>query len=221
MRADGALTVEAGGEALWLLPARAAFWPRRSTLLIADAHLGKAAAFRRAGIPVPQGTTGRNLERLTRLVQVCGAERIVFLGDLVHDASARRAASSAFVRWREQHRQLNVTLVRGNHDRRAGDPACEWNIQTVPEPLTEDALALCHAPRDVPDRYAIGGHIHPGVRLSGRGRDSLRLPCFWFTRTHAVLPAFGDFTGMAEIAPQEGDRVFVDTGRGEVVPVCP
>ena len=46
----GALETEAGGERLWLLPDRAAYWPRTETLLVADAHLGKAAAFRREGV---------------------------------------------------------------------------------------------------------------------------------------------------------------------------
>ena len=217
MQPEGALEVAAGGETLWLLPGRAAFRTRTSTLLIADAHLGKAATFRRAGIPVPQGTTASNLTRLSELVSACGAERIVFLGDLVHDGIARRAASAAFVRWREQHRQLDITLVRGNHDRRAGDPAFEWHVCVVPEPVVEQGFAWCHVPQEVPGCYAVAGHIHPGVRLNGRGRDSLRLPCFWFTKTHAVLPAFGDFTGLANVAPQEDDRVFVDTGAGIVL----
>jgi DNA ligase-associated metallophosphoesterase len=212
MRPEGSTEVRAGDEALWLLPGRAAFWSRASTLLIADAHLGKAAAFRRGGIPVPQGTTESNLSRLSALVARCRAQRIVFLGDLVHDATARRAAGNAFVRWREQHRALHVMLVRGNHDRRAGDPEPAWRIQVVQEPAIEDTLALCHTPREVTGCYALAGHMHPGARLSGRGRESLRLPCFWFTHTHAVLPAFGDFTGLADVAPTAGDRVFVDTG---------
>jgi DNA ligase-associated metallophosphoesterase len=209
---DGAIAVHAGGEMLWLLPGRAAFWPRTSTLLVADAHLGKAATFRRAGIPVPQGTTERNLARLSALVTASAARRIVFLGDLVHDAPARRAASAAFVRWRTRHEELQVVLVRGNHDRRAGDPSRLWNVQVAAEPIVEHGLALCHVPQAVDGCYALSGHIHPGVRLSGRGRASLRLPCFWFTQTHAVLPAFGDFTGLADVVPASGDRVFVDAG---------
>jgi DNA ligase-associated metallophosphoesterase len=220
MRPEGAVEVLAGDETLWLLPGRAAFWARASTLLVADAHLGKAAAFRRGGIPVPQGTTESNLSRLSALMATCAAERIVFLGDLVHDGTARRAASNAFVRWRGRHRELDVMLVRGNHDRRAGDPAPPWRIQMVQEPAIEGTLALCHTPREVAGCYALAGHIHPGLRLSGPGRERLRLPCFWFTRMHAVLPAFGDFTGLADVVPNTGDRVFVDTGSA-VIPLAP
>jgi DNA ligase-associated metallophosphoesterase len=220
MLPEGAIEARAGDETLWLLPGRAAFWARTSTLLVADAHLGKAAAFRRAGIPVPQGTTESNLSRLSALVARCAAARIVFLGDLVHDGTARSAASNAFVRWRDEHRELDVMLVRGNHDRRAGDPAPPWRIQMAQEPAIEGTLALCHMPREVAGCYALAGHIHPGVRLSGRGRESLRLPCFWFTQTHAVLPAFGDFTGLADVVPSAEDRVFVDSGVA-VIPLAP
>ena len=56
--------------------------------------------------------------------------------------------------------------------------------------------------------YALAGHVHPAVRLRGEG-ESLRLPCFWFGARYGVLPAFGAFTGTAEVRPREGDQVFV------------
>jgi DNA ligase-associated metallophosphoesterase len=205
----GALEVEAAGERLWLLPQRAAYWPRTESLLVADAHLGKAAAFRREGIAVPAGTTDENLQQLTALVDALGATRVVFLGDMLHNRVARDASARAFTRWREQHANVDVVLVRGNHDRRAGDPPCEWRVECVDEPWSVDAIALCHVPQTVPDRFAIAGHAHPAAKLAGRGREFVRLPCFFFTRDYAILPAFGPFTGMADVEPDEGDRVYV------------
>lgn len=209
MRPEGALEVVAGGERLWLLPQRAAYWPRMKTLLVADAHLGKAAAFRSAGIPVPSGTTADNLDRLSALVHLLDAKRIAFIGDLVHDAAAQRAAANAFARWRAAHGAIDMLLVRGNHDRRAGDPPCGWNLECVDEPHTMEGIALVHVPQRVPGHYAIAGHVHPAVQLAGRGRELLRLPCFHFTADCATLPAFGAFTGMADVTLSEGDRVYV------------
>jgi uncharacterized protein len=37
----------------------------------------------------------------------------------------------------------------------------------------------------------------------------MRLPCFWFGKYVAVLPAFGSFTGTYTVLPKQGDRVFV------------
>jgi len=195
-----------------LLPDRAAYWPRRRTLLIADAHLGKTAAFRGAGFPVPSGTTDADLARLSALIGRCGATRVVFLGDLVHNGAARRAVGAAFAAWREAHRTLEVALVLGNHDRHAGALDAAWRIDVVADPLVDGGLALCHAPRAIAGAYAIAGHVHPCANLYGRGRDRLRVPCFWLTATRAVLPAFGGFTGTADIDASEGDRVYLAAG---------
>ncbi len=216
MLPEGALAVDAGHERLWLLAERAAYWPRMQTLLVADAHLGKAAAFRSAGVPVPRGTTADNLERLTTLITRLEVQRVVFLGDLVHNAAGVRAAASAFIRWRTVHADIEMLLVRGNHDRHAGDLPADWNITCVEEPHPIGSIALCHFPQNVAEHYAIAGHVHPAARLVGRGRASLRLPCFWFTANHAVLPAFGSFTGMAEVEPSACDRVYVIAERSVV-----
>jgi uncharacterized protein len=60
-----------------------------------------------------------------------------------------------------------------------------------------------------PGHYNLAGHIHPGVSLRGKGRQSLTLPCFYFGRHQALLPAFGVFTGLARIKPVKEDKVFV------------
>lgn len=209
---EGVLEIDVAGERLWLLPERAIYWPRQHLLLVADAHLGKAAAFRQAGFPIPSGTTEENLERLATLVERYRAARVVFLGDLVHSRIAREAASAAFARWRSRFAALDVVLVRGNHDRHAGDPGPDWRMTVVHAPHTIDAIALCHEPRTVPDAYALAGHTHPAARLNGRGRERMRLPCFFFGTACGILPAFGAFTGMADVVAAAGERMFVVAG---------
>jgi DNA ligase-associated metallophosphoesterase len=206
------LRVEVGGAELLALPGRAAWWPAERTLLVADAHLGKAQSFRRLGVPVPEATTGGNLEALDALLAAHDARRIVFLGDLLHSRQARDASlGAAFEAWRGQRRELELILVRGNHDDRAGDPPPAWGISCVDEPWSLPAvpkLALCHHPMPRSDAYTLAGHLHPCVTV-GRGVDRLRLPCFHFGPHVGVLPAFGLFTGMHPIERAPGDRVFV------------
>lgn len=198
------------GEELVLLPDRAAYWPARATLLVADPHFGKAATFRAAAIPVPAGTTDATLGRLDALVSRTGARRVVFLGDFLH-ARAGRAPTTlkAIEEWRGRNAALEVRLVRGNHDRHAGDPPRELSIECVDAPAIEAPFALVHYPAPAAEGYAIAGHLHPAATLVGRGRQATRLPCFWFTAEYAVLPAFGEFTGVASIEPDPQDRVFV------------
>lgn len=201
------------GEELWLLPERAAYWARRGTLLIADPHFGKAASFRSAGVPVPAGTTDGTLARIDATLARTGAKRLVFLGDFLHAREGRAASTlGALGRWREEYEAIDVVLVRGNHDRRAGDPPAELRIHCVDAPLLEAPFAFAHHPGAVPDAYAIAGHIHPAVTLTGPGRQRDRLACFWFGASYAVLPAFGEFTGLANVEPVAGDQVFVIAG---------
>jgi len=211
---------EIAGERLLLLAERAAFWPARETLFVADFHLGKAASFRAAGIPMPAGTTSENVERLGRAIDRTRASRVVFLGDFLHSAEGRAARTFArFTAWREAHDGVKLTLVRGNHDRKAGDPPAEWRIDCVDAGASLGPFVLNHEPGASRAGYALAGHIHPAVRLSGDGDESLRLPCFWFAKRHGVLPAFGAFTGSAVVRPRPGDRVFV-IAEEEVVRVC-
>lgn len=209
------LTISVAGEALMLLPEKAAYLAERQWLLIADAHLGKAVSFRRQGVPVPQGSTADNLATLSALIARLDVRRIVFLGDLLHSAHAHSAATqAALAQWRDRHRDLDLTLVRGNHDDHAGDPPAALGFEVVDEPLRVGPWALCHHPNAQADGYVLAGHLHPCVSLQGRARERLRLPCFWFGDQVGVLPAFGEFTGMHAIEALPRDRVYALTGDG-------
>jgi DNA ligase-associated metallophosphoesterase len=193
-----------------LLPERAVFWPARKSLFVADFHLGKAATFRAAGIPLPSGTTTENVERLGRAIDKTGATSVVFLGDFLHSAQGR--ADSTFGRfrtWREERSKVELTIVRGNHDKKAGDPPEAWGVRCIEAGERDGPFVLNHEPGAARGGYALAGHIHPAVRLSACGEKSLRLPCFWFGARYGVLPAFGAFTGNAEVLPRRGDQVFV------------
>ncbi|HET7731357.1 MAG TPA: ligase-associated DNA damage response endonuclease PdeM [Usitatibacter sp.] len=198
------------GETLVLLPERAVFWPAKKALFVADFHLGKAASFRVAGIPLPSGTTAENVQRLGRAIDRTQACEIVFLGDFLHSAAGRTERTFAtFSAWREARRDVALTIVRGNHDKKAGDPPCEWNARCIEAGETAGPFVLNHEPGPSPAGYALAGHIHPAVRLSASGEKPLRLPCFWFGARYGVLPAFGAFTGNAEVLPRRGDQVYV------------
>ena len=211
------LRVDIAGEAVLLMPERVAAWPGRATLLVADAHFGKAASFRAAGIPVPRGTTVDDLGRLDAALARTEVRRIVFLGDFLHSRAGRVPATlAAIARWRDAHRNIDMVLVRGNHDRHAGDPPPELGIRSVAEPLSDGPFLLCHHPEPRTGGYVLAGHLHPAIRLGGSGRQSLRLACFHFTPAVGVLPAFGSFTGRALTRPGRDDRVYVVAGSAVV-----
>ncbi len=135
-------------------------------------------------------------------------ERLVFLGDLLHSKAAQAETTQAALgAWRRVHAAVAMTLVRGNHDRHAGDPPPGLGIELVdepwrlpaPGPMARGGLALCHHPQRLADWPVLAGHLHPAVLLGARARDRMRLPCFHFSAGLGVLPAFGSFTGMHPI----------------------
>jgi DNA ligase-associated metallophosphoesterase len=213
--------VRLAGETVRLLPERALFWPRAATLVATDFHWGKGATFRAAGIPIPVGGTGDDLARLDAAVARTCARRLVILGDLFH-ARAGRIASQTLAElrgWRTRQAELEIMLVRGNHDRHAGDPPEDLRINCLNAPAFVPPFVLRHEPSASIEGYTLAGHIHPGIVLAGPGLQRERLPCFWLTPATAVLPAFGGFTGLAPVRAEPDDHVFVIAGH-EVVQVA-
>jgi uncharacterized protein len=214
--------VRLAGEEVLLLPERALFWPRARALVAADLHWGKAATFRAAGIPVPVGTTSDDLARLDAALERTCARRLFVLGDLFHARAGRVAAGTLaeLRRWRGLHPELEILLVRGNHDRHAGDPPEDLRINCVNAPAFVPPFIFRHEPFAAAEGYTLAGHVHPGLVLSGPALQRERLPCFLLSERMAVLPAFGSFTGLATTDPRPADRVFV-VAEADVIEVRP
>jgi DNA ligase-associated metallophosphoesterase len=207
--------LDIAGVRLLLLAPKALYWPERQLLCVADVHFGKAAAYRALGQPVPHGTTADNLARLDALLAAYPCRQLVFLGDFLHARASRTAATMALLQaWRQRHPDLLCTLVRGNHDLRAGDPPPSLQMEIVDEPLLIWPLALRHIPAAQAGHHVIAGHEHPVFHLTGKGRQQVRLPCFHTTAHMTVLPSFGDFTGGHPVSRCTDSRIVLTDGSG-------
>lgn len=201
--------VQLAGESVLLLADRALYWPAQQMLVVADIHFGKAVAFRTLGVPVPRGTTTQNLQALDALLAQVACRQIVFLGDFLHAKAAHAPATvAAMLAWRRRHPQLQLILVRGNHDVHAGDPASQLQITLVDEPYRMGPFAFCHHPETATEAYVLAGHVHPVFHLRA-GHESLRLPCFLQKPAGLILPSFGAFTGGYAVRPAADENVFV------------
>ena len=215
---SGACELALAGTRAVLLPERALWLPAFDALLVADLHWGKAAAFRAANIPIPTGTTAADLARLSVALGRTAASHLVVLGDLLHAREGRHVHTLATIsEWRRSQRALRISLVRGNHDARAGDPPSELGIDCSDELALGPFIGL-HVPRARSNGYVLGGHYHPHVTLSGRGQASVRLPCFAFGESVGILPAFSAFTGRGMYERGESDAIYAIAG-DTVVPV--
>lgn len=206
----GAQAITFANHPLLLLPDRAIYWPARRMLLVADVHLGKAASFRAFGLPVPEGSTAKDLARLTDLLEKTRAERLIILGDLIHAKSGRQPeVVDSITAWRKSHGDIQMRLVRGNHDRNSGRIPSDWNIDEVEEPFVDDGVAFTHDRPCDEDLPTFAGHVHPSVYMSDYDGSIVTAPCFVFDERCAVLPAFGTFTGGYKIDPEPGRRLFL------------
>lgn len=191
-----------------LLPQKALLLSKSNVLLVSDLHLGKVEHFRLSGIGLPTGPTESTMERLDSMVQQYSPSYIIFLGDLFH--SKKNSAYSLFEQWRLSHKNLKMLLINGNHDIMTRNDYLSLDLELHVEYEIE-SLWLTHEPQTVlptETRFNLAGHIHPGIRLKGKGKQSLTLPCFWFTDKQGILPAFGQFTGKYLMDFHENSTIF-------------
>lgn len=202
------MNVEVCGEVFELFPHKAIYWPKMKSLFIADLHIGKINHFRRSGIALPSKANDRNIEMLLEVLDLAKPDRVICLGDLFH--SHYNQEWEVFGEVVKHFRRMSFELVLGNHDIMS-DLQYERKGIRLHDKLIIDKFVFTHHPLEEmePGYYNLAGHIHPGVALRGKGRQTLRLPCFYFGRNQALLPAFGVFTGLACIKPVRDDKVFV------------
>jgi uncharacterized protein len=223
------------GQQLWLSPHRCLFWEEERSLILSDLHFGKTGHFRKAGIAVPQSVYREDLLRLLSLIQYFQPRQLLVVGDLFH--SRENKELDLFRRWRDDFPDLGIRLILGNHDilhevwyEKAGITVTLDSLRVGPfafihdidEMGEEDARASDTRSASVvvgQDRtagtagkaempYFFSGHLHPGIRIRGMGKQSLQFPCFYFGGQYAILPAFGKFTGTVSIDPPPESNVF-------------
>ncbi len=189
-------------ETLTLTNHRAVYWPKQEMLIISDLHVGKAAHFRKSGIPVSTEVLNNDLERLKQLLSFFKAKQLMVVGDLFH--AGINNEFKIFRNWLDTVEKINLILVKGNHDKissEISDLFFDWNIFTThhisPFNFIHESL------NSIDNVFQISGHTHPGVLLKGKGKQRIKLPCYQISKNQLILPAFSLFTGLNTKPPLE------------------
>lgn len=196
-------------ETLWLSPEKCIFWEQEKALIVSDIHFGKSGHFRKEGIGIPATVFKEDLQRLFAQIQFFKPGSLIITGDFFHSHANNEVL--LFEKWRRDLSHLPIQLVKGNHDILNESWYSSNEIDVHEEQLTIRQFAFIHEPPSTlnnPECYYFSGHIHPGVRIDGTAKQSLRFPCYHFGKQVAVLPAFGNFTGLHTIRQKKTDRVF-------------
>lgn len=206
---------------LHLFPSGALYWSDQSILVLSDLHLGKSGHFRKNGIPVPSTVNESNIHVMDNLMNSTEPDTVVFLGDLFHSDYNKEV--EVFADWLQKYQDIHFILTTGNHDILSADLYNDLSLKAVNE-FKADPFLFRHDYKQTsdtdnePELYQITGHIHPSVMLSGKGRQNLRLPCFFFKDFYGLLPAFGAFTGTYKLPLKDARSVFAIVSN-EVLPI--
>jgi DNA ligase-associated metallophosphoesterase len=181
------------------------FWPEEKMLIVADLHLGKIDHLRKHGSALPNLSNAVDYIHLEQNIAEFKPEKLVFLGDLFH--STLNNSWFIFEQW-VQRQPVEFTLVIGNHDiipvKRFEDLGfnIEYNLKLK-------GFNLTHIPEENENTFNLCGHIHPGFKLRGKGRQQISLSCFYQKKHQFILPAYGSFTGNYYIKPEDNEHVYV------------
>lgn len=198
-------------QTLWLSPERCIYWEEQQSLIVSDLHFGKTGHFRKSGIAVPQSLYKEDMQRLVNQLQFYKPQQLIVVGDLFHSIANKEL--DFFKKWRTDFSHLHIQLVKGNHDILKKEWYADANIVVTDHHLHIANFCFVHdisqaCPPSVDINYYISGHIHPCVLLKGLAKQTVSLPCYYFTHNFAVLPAFSKFTGGASIEQKSSDHVF-------------
>ncbi len=170
---------------------RAVYLPSAETLVVADVHLGRAAA---STVDAPLADGSDAVSRLEGLLERFSPGTVVIAGDLLHSFSrVPRGVEETVADLVAATDAAGATLVvtPGNHDAMLEGV---YDGETVAEYRLEDGETVALHGHEVPtadaERYVVG-HDHPALSVDGR-----KLPCLLYgpgTYDGAdvvVLPAF-------------------------------
>ena len=173
---------------------RALFWQEQQAVIISDLHIGKTAYFRKNGIPIPSDILGKDLDRLSILIENFSAEQLLIVGDFLH--AGKNKDFEIFEEWRSKNSGLKIILIKGNHDIHKADFLKHLDITIIDNSLNLEPFTFIHEPLDSENDFSISGHLHPGVTVKLERRKTVRLPCFRISDNQLILPAFSEFTGL-------------------------
>jgi hypothetical protein len=173
-------------------------------LAVADLHFGYEISQRVAGRLMPLWGMRSVEDRLIELLDDYRPDRLVVVGDLVHDRSAAAEARLLVERLRSR---CELILLAGNHDRHVGSAIAmrqEWQSDGF-------HFHHGHCAAETPGRIQIIGHHHPAGTIRDGAGLRLKLPAFVQQDGCWILPAFSPWAAGAAWQPEPSSRMWLCT----------
>ena len=180
------------------------YWPGKKTLIISDLHLEKGSFFTESNQYIPPFDTTETLRNLSDFINNHPVEKIIFLGDLIHDKLAlQRMTEKSKDLFFKILENIDCTLTVGNHD----------NISflkdiglTLTNEVVIDGICFSHYP-SYDQRFSVFGHYHPKVKLIINSRG-IWVACFVLSKKRILMPSYGYYTGGLSIKSAQIQELF-------------
>ena len=195
--------IRLAGHSFLPVAAGALYWESEDTLLVADLHLEKGAAFAARGMMLPPYDTRSTLQRLAACLDHFSPRRVVALGDSFHRSElAGRLSADDREELAALQQGRDWYWILGNHD-----PDLPESIGGfVCRSLMIGGITLCHQP-SLSRAPEIAGHLHPVARIARRG-EGIRRKCFATDGHRLVMPAFGAYAGGLNVLDEAFSSLF-------------
>jgi DNA ligase-associated metallophosphoesterase len=198
------LSVIVNGETLVLDRTGAAWWPRVSTLIVADLHFEKGSSYARFGQFLPPYDTRATLLRMAEAIGRRTPARVIALGDSFHDPfAAARLPAQELEMLQRLTASVHTLWITGNHD---PHPPASLGGAVMPE-WREGGLLFRHEPRRDAEAGEVAGHLHPCAKVAKYGRG-VRRRAFAADPNRIVLPAFGAYAGGLDVGDPAISMLF-------------
>ena len=198
-----------GGNTLTAMGSGVLWWADKRLLCVSDMHLGKSSRFaRREGGLLPPFETHETLARLADEVARLNPETVVCLGDSFDDLQALDEVEEADLKtltamiagrewiWIEGNHEAGPTEISGTHLKE----------------YAKGSIVFRHI-YETSDQSQISGHYHPKGRIAAGG-TARSAPCFVVDQTHAIMPAFGTYTGGLKVSDPAIQSITSDSALG-------
>ena len=195
--------IRLAGHSFLPVAAGALYWESEDTLIVADLHLEKGAAFAARGMMLPPYDTRSTLQRLAACLNRFSPRRVVALGDSFHRSElAGRLSADDREELAALQQGRDWYWILGNHD-----PDLPESIGGfVCRSLMIGGITLCHQP-SLSRAPEIAGHLHPVARIARRG-EGIRRKCFATDGHRLVMPAFGAYAGGLNVLDEAFSSLF-------------
>ncbi len=169
-----------------------------NTAIIADLHLGFENVMQNRGVAIPRMQVKEIVEDVKKIIDKYNVNKLIVAGDLKHEFSRNLPYEWEDVREFIESVDVNLEVVRGNHDNFLASILAEYGIE-LKEYVKVGDYYVIHGHKDSEFERVIMGHEHPAVKIRVRGA-LYSFPCYLVAdSSKIVLPAFSPLMSGSDV----------------------